>query len=119
MPVEERNTLRRLLNEKQSLRRIAPVLGRSASSLSREVDRTGMDGCGTDAALEALTAKFRRIPLQLRKTLTYDQGKEMARHKELTRRLSIGVFFADHTAPGNDQLTVLHLRIETAEIFIA
>lgn len=58
-----------------------------------------MDGCGADAALEALTAKFRRIPLPLRKTLTYDQGKEMARHKELTQRVSIEVFFADPHSP--------------------
>jgi transposase, IS30 family len=58
-----------------------------------------MDGCGADAALEALTAKFRRIPPLLRKTLTYDQGKEMARHKELSKRVSIEVFFADPHSP--------------------
>jgi hypothetical protein len=58
-----------------------------------------MDGCGADAALEALTTKFRRVPLALRKSLTYDQGKEMAHHAELTRRVSIEVFFADPHSP--------------------
>lgn len=58
-----------------------------------------MDDCGANAALEALTRKLRRVPVALRKTLTYDQGKEMARHKELTRRLSIEVFFADPHSP--------------------
>ncbi|WP_249641076.1 IS30 family transposase, partial [Cupriavidus sp. U2] len=58
-----------------------------------------MDGCGAEAALEALTKKFRRVPLALRKSLTYDQGKEMAHHAELTRRVSIEVFFADPHSP--------------------
>lgn len=58
-----------------------------------------MDDCGANAALEALTRKLRRVPVALRKTLTYDQGKEMARHKELTKRLSIEVFFADPHSP--------------------
>lgn len=58
-----------------------------------------MDGCGAEAALEALTKKFRRVPLALRKSLTYDQGKEMAHHAELTRRVSTEVFFADPHSP--------------------
>lgn len=47
-PFEERNTLHRLLNERQSLRQIAGVFGRSLSSLSREVNRTG-GAAGYDA----------------------------------------------------------------------
>jgi IS30 family transposase len=31
--------------------------------------------------------------------LTYDQGKEMARHEELARRVRIQVFFADPHSP--------------------
>lgn len=67
-----------------------------------------MDGCGAEAALEALTKKFRRVPLALRKSLTDDQGKEMAHHAELTRRDSIEVFFADPHSPwqrpGNENM---------------
>ena len=37
------------------------------------------------SALEGFTAKLRSIAEPMRKTLTYDQGKEMARHAELTR----------------------------------
>ena len=39
------------------------------------------------------------MPFELRKTLTYDQGKEMARHVELSKRLEIRVFFADPHSP--------------------
>ncbi|GJG98748.1 IS30 family transposase [Cupriavidus pauculus] len=46
-----------------------------------------MDACGAEAALEALTKTFHRVPLPLRKSLTYDQGKEMAHHAELSRRV--------------------------------
>jgi len=34
-----------------------------------------------------------------RKTLTYDQGKEMARHAELARRTGVKVYFADPHSP--------------------
>lgn len=58
-----------------------------------------MDGTGADAALDAFSRKFRRVPACIRKTLTYDQGKEMARHEELARRVSIQVYFADPHSP--------------------
>lgn len=58
-----------------------------------------MDGTGADAALDAFSRKFRRVPACVRKTLTYDQGKEMARHEELARRVSIQVYFADPHSP--------------------
>ena len=36
---------------------------------------------------------------QLRRSLTYDQGKELARHKELTRRIGVAVYFCDPHSP--------------------
>jgi IS30 family transposase len=35
----------------------------------------------------------------MRQTLTYDQGKEMAKHQELSKRLQIDVYFADPHSP--------------------
>ena len=41
-----------------------------------------------------------RIPdPALRQTLTYDQGREMSRHKELTERTGVRVYFADPHSP--------------------
>ena len=38
-------------------------------------------------------------PQTLRKTLTYDQGKEMARHAELTLATGMAVYFCDPHSP--------------------
>jgi IS30 family transposase len=35
----------------------------------------------------------------MRRSLAYDQGKEMARHKELTSRLGMPVYFCDPHSP--------------------
>lgn len=56
---------------------------------------------GTDArsAREGFTKKLRSVPAVLRRTLTYDRGKEMAEHERLAARLAIRVFFADPYSP--------------------
>jgi IS30 family transposase len=40
-----------------------------------------------------------RVPLEARKTLTWDQGTEMARHDDLASAVSIDVFFARAPRP--------------------
>jgi transposase, IS30 family len=42
---------------------------------------------------------FKRIPKQFVKTLTYDRGTEMTRHKEFTKETKIKVYFADPHSP--------------------
>jgi IS30 family transposase len=39
------------------------------------------------------------VPALLRKTLTYDRGKEMAEHERLAQPLSIQLFLADPCSP--------------------
>ena len=58
-----------------------------------------MDGTDARSACEGFTKKLRHVPALLRKTLTYDRGKEMAEHERLAQRLAIRVFFADPHAP--------------------
>jgi IS30 family transposase len=43
--------------------------------------------------------KLRRVPATLRKSLTYDQGKEMANHESLAKKVSIKIYFADPASP--------------------
>ena len=56
-------------------------------------------------ALDAVTAQraferlFDQIPDGLRKTMTYDRGTEMARHRDLTRNTGVKVYFADPYSP--------------------
>ena len=64
-----------------------------------------MQGCDAAAGLEGFTRGMRTRPASVRKTLTYDQGREMARHQGLARRLSIHLYFAALMALGNDPPT--------------
>lgn len=48
---------------------------------------------------EAFEKEFLSIPEQMRKTLTYDNGKEMTQHKTFTENTKIAVYFAHPYSP--------------------
>jgi IS30 family transposase len=52
-----------------------------------------------DATRDALTQILGRIDPGLARTLTWDQGREMARHADLTRATGVPVYFADPHSP--------------------
>ena len=79
---------------------------RKGSAVGTRVERTTrlvllarMDGTDARSACEGFTKKLRHVPALLRKTLTYDRGKEMAEHERLAERLAIQIFFADPYRP--------------------
>lgn len=79
---------------------------RNQSSVGVLVDRSTLfvklvklEGCSAREALEGFSRAFRPIPEALRKTLTYDQGKEMALHKTLSERTGLSIYFADPHSP--------------------
>ena len=47
----------------------------------------------------ALTRQLSTLPAELRRTLTWDQGKEMAEHAQFTIDTQIAVFFCDPHSP--------------------
>ena len=47
----------------------------------------------------ALTKQVQRLPEALRRTLTWDQGKEMAEHAEFTIDSGVRVYFCDPSSP--------------------
>jgi transposase, IS30 family len=53
------------------------------------------EGHTAEAVLAALNEILDRIPPPLRRTLTWDQGREMARHVDLAEMTGIIVYFAD------------------------
>jgi IS30 family transposase len=48
---------------------------------------------------KAFGEEFRSLPKGLKRTLTYDQGKEMAQHKLFTKQTKITVYFAHPHSP--------------------
>ena len=54
---------------------------------------------GAEAVLDSFTRQMKRLPVALRKSMTYDRGSEMACHLELARRLKIDIWFCDPHAP--------------------
>lgn len=56
-------------------------------------------GYGAEAMAAALTASITRIPEQLRKTITWDRGKELSAHAAFTLDTGTKVFFADPHSP--------------------
>jgi transposase, IS30 family len=57
------------------------------------------DNHGALAVQEALVAKIATMPEQLKLSLTWDQGSEMANHVAITRATSLDIYFCDPHSP--------------------
>ena len=58
-----------------------------------------MEDATAASALKAFSTKRNSIAKLMRKTLTYDQGREMAKHATLSERTGIRVNFCDPHSP--------------------
>jgi transposase, IS30 family len=47
----------------------------------------------------AVTGAFTAMPAHMKRTLTWDQGVEMARHQDLTAATGVQIFFAERSSP--------------------
>jgi IS30 family transposase len=56
-------------------------------------------GHGAEAVRDAIAATITTLPGQLRRTLTWDRGKEMAQHAQLAIDTGIQIYFADPHSP--------------------
>lgn len=57
------------------------------------------EGKTSDKVIAAIRTKMRQLPADLRRTLTWDQGSEMARHLDLAIDPQIAVYFCDPHSP--------------------
>ena len=57
------------------------------------------DGHGTLAVQEALVTKMLTLDEQLRQSLTWDQGREMTNHREVTQAIGLDIYFCDPHSP--------------------
>jgi IS30 family transposase len=58
-----------------------------------------MPDATAESALAAFTFKLNQLTQPMRQTLTYDQGKEMTRHRDLARHTNVRVYFCDPQSP--------------------
>lgn len=58
-----------------------------------------LGGYGAESMRDALSESFSTVPSQLRRSLTWDRGKELAAHAAFTVDTGIPVFFADPHSP--------------------
>ncbi len=66
---------------------------------SRFVLLACVDGKDTESVVAALTHKIQDLPEDLRRSLTWDRGGELADHKKLTIATDIKVYFCDPRSP--------------------
>ena len=75
------------------------AVGTLVERKTRLVILAKMHGSDADSALKGFRRCFKQVPPELRNTLTYDRGSEMARHKQLAKALNIDIYFADPHSP--------------------
>jgi IS30 family transposase len=56
-------------------------------------------GYGAEAMRDAIAARITTLPEQLRRSLTWDRGKELAQHVQLKIDTGVAVYFADPHSP--------------------
>ena len=58
-----------------------------------------LDGKDAITVRKALSRHLRKIPKELRRSLTWDRGSELAQHRELARDTDLEVYFCDPQSP--------------------
>ena len=65
----------------------------------RDNNGPSLSGHGAEAVRDALTRAILTLPEELRRSLTWDQGSEMAQHSRFTIDTGIQVYFCDPRSP--------------------
>ncbi|HZA88099.1 MAG TPA: IS30 family transposase [Acidimicrobiales bacterium] len=83
------------------------IFGKGMSAVATLVERKSRfvmliqlpNGHTADVVADALAAKIVELPEQLRRSITWDQGKEMAHHARFSVATGVPVFFCDPRSP--------------------
>jgi len=65
----------------------------------REKNGPALAGHGAEAVRDAIAGTITTLPEQLRRSLTWDQGAEMAQHAQLRVEAGVAVYFCDPRSP--------------------
>lgn len=75
------------------------AVGSLVERTTRLVLLARLPGLDSRSVVQGFARKLQRIPQPLRKSMTYDQGREMARHELLSAKLRLRIYFADPHSP--------------------
>lgn len=75
------------------------AIGTLAERTTRTVVIVPLENYGAGTVRAAFEKEFMQLPEQMRKTLTYDNGKEMAEHELFTKNTHIKVYFTRPYSP--------------------
>jgi IS30 family transposase len=75
------------------------AVGAMVERTTRLVLLVRLPGLDSGAVCSGFARKLGSVPQPPRKSLTYDQGREMARHELLRKRLKLQTYFADPHSP--------------------
>ena len=82
------------------------ICGTKKSYIATLVERTSrftvlakVNGNDTNSVISAITNKISDLPSQLKQSLTWDRGMELAKHKQFTIDTKVEVYFCDPQAP--------------------
>ena len=82
------------------------LMGGNSSQIATLVERRSryvmlvkVESKSTAVVIAALAKAIRRLPAELRRSLTWDRGSEMAGHKEFTVATDVQVYFCDPHSP--------------------
>lgn len=75
------------------------ALGTLVERTTRTVLLVQVDSKHAEHVAERFAAELKTLPEQMKLTLTYDRGSEMARHKLFTEKTTMKVYFADPQSP--------------------
>jgi IS30 family transposase len=77
----------------------ATALGTLVERTTRTVILVPLKAKDAESVAEAFARELETLPEQMKLTLTYDRGSEMARHKLFTHKTKMKVYFADPHSP--------------------
>ena len=75
------------------------AVGTLVERTSRFILLAQMENCTSLAALKGFGRELTKVEPAMRKSMTYDRGSEMARHRDLTKATGVNVYFADPHSP--------------------
>lgn len=75
------------------------ALGTLVERTTRTVILVPVESKHAEHVAERFAAELQSLPEQMKLTLTYDRGSEMARHKLFTKKTTMKVYFADPQSP--------------------